>query len=184
MTVSFLPPRLRKRKYRPLEIDGDIVRVPLTRGLFAIADLDDFDLLDGRNWSALASPAGFCAATHVTVDGKKDIALMHRVVMAAPDDFDVDHINGDRLDNRKRKLRLATNQQNCWNAGISRRNTSGYKGVSWHTRDLTFSAIIQINGRQKTLGTFDDALSAALAYDAAARKHYGEFARLNFPPGE
>jgi hypothetical protein len=182
MTVSFLPPRQRKRKYRPLEIDGDIIRITLTRGLVATADIDDFDMLDGRNWVSLNSPCGFCASTHVTLEsGKYDIALMHRVVMAAPDELDVDHINGNRLDNRKKNLRLATNQQNSWNQGLGKRNTSGYKGVSWHTRDLTFSAIIRVDGRQKTLGTFNEAISAALAYDAAAREHYGEFARLNFP---
>jgi hypothetical protein len=182
MTVSVLPPRQRKRKYRALEIDGDIVRITLTRGYVAIADAADFELLDGRNWHALTSPCGMCASTNVTrEDGYYDIALMHRALLAAPDEFHVDHINGDRLDNRRSNLRLATNQQNCWNQGLSKRNTSGYKGVSWHSRDLIFGAHIRINGRQKTLGEFADAISAARAYDAAARRHYGEFARLNFP---
>lgn len=182
MTVSYLPPRHRKRKYRPLEIDGDLVRIHLADGRVAIADAADFALLDGRNWHSSHSPCGPCAATHVTTeDGRHDLALMHRVLMEAPDELHVDHINGDRLDNRRSNLRLATNQQNTWNAGLSKRNTSGFKGVSWHTRDLIFGAHIRIAGRQKTLGEFANAISAARAYDEAARRHYGEFARLNFP---
>jgi hypothetical protein len=182
MTVAVLPPRWRKRKYRPLVIEGGIVRIPLTNGYFAIADATEFALLDGRNWFALNSPCGVCAMTHVTLEGgTHNKALMHRVIMAAPDDLHVDHINGDRLDNRRSNLRLATNQQNCWNQGLGKRNTSGFKGVSWHSRDLIFAAHIRADGRIKTLGRFADAISAARAYDEAARKHYGEFSRLNFP---
>lgn len=181
MTVSYLPPRQRKRKFRPIIIDGDIAIVPLTLGFRAIIDVSDVPLVDGRNWYALNSPCGHCAVTHVTLeDGKHDRALLHRVVIAAPDEYHVDHINGDRLDNRRCNLRLATNQQNCWNQGLGARNTSGFKGVSWHSRDLLFGAHIRVDGRQKTLGYFPDAEVAARAYDAAAREHYGEFARTNF----
>lgn len=181
MTVSYLPPRIRNRKTRPIQIAGDIAIIPLTRGLETIIDAADAPLVDGRNWWALNSPCGYCAVTGVTLaSGKRDVALLHRVLLEAPDELHVDHINGDRLDNRRGNLRLATNQQNCWNQGLGTRNTSGFKGVSWHTRDHVFQANIRINGRQKTIGVFDDAITAAKAYDRFAKEHYGEFARLNF----
>lgn len=182
MTVSYLPPRQRNRKYRAIQCDGIIATVPLTRGFVAVIDASDVPLIDGRNWNTLSTPRGLvCAATGVTLeDGSRGTALMHRVLIEAPDDIFVDHINGDRLDNRRSNLRLATNQQNCWNQGLGARNTSGFKGVSWHSRDLMFQASIRVSGKQITLGSFAYSISAARAYDRAAREHYGEYARLNF----
>jgi hypothetical protein len=182
MTVSFLTSRIRNRKSRHIRIDGVVGYVPLTRGLEAKIDAADVDLVGGRNWYTLSNPRGVCAATHVTLeDGRRDVALMHRVLLAAPEELDVDHINGDRLDNRRSaNLRLATNQQNSWNQGLCARNTSGFKGVSWHSRDYVFQASIRVGGRQITLGYFAYSISAARAYDDAARRYYGEFARTNF----
>ncbi len=182
MTVSVLPPRLRKRKVRPIEVRGDIAIVPLTRGREAIIDAADVPLVEGRSWYLHSGGVGhICAATKVCIaPGLYDIALMHRVVVAAPDEADVDHKDRDRLNNRRSNLRLATNQQNSWNQGVNTRNTSGFKGVSWHSRDMGYQASIRVSGRQVTLGLFPDAAAAARAYDAAASKHFGEFACLNF----
>jgi len=106
---------------------------------------------------------------------------MHRKILKAPDSFIVDHINHNGLDNRKANLRLATHSQSACNRRKSSAKTwSKYKGVSWRISDKRWSAAIGINNRAKWLGLFTDEISAAKAYDAAARKYHGEFASLNF----
>lgn len=94
-----------------------------------------------------------------------------------------DHINGDGLDNRRSNLRPATPAQNLANSHLSKRSTSGYKGVSRFTGRgrRQWRAYIAIDGRQRDLGTFVDVKEAARAYDAAALAEWGEYARLNFP---
>jgi hypothetical protein len=91
----------------------------------------------------------------------------------------IDHINGDGLDNRRANLRLATVAQNAWNSK-KRNSRSGYKGV-WFARDKgLWRAAIVYHGRRIHLGYFKDKISDAKAYDTAARKYYGEFAKPNF----
>jgi hypothetical protein len=113
---------------------------------------------------------------------------LHRMIIDVPGGMMVDHINGNRLDNRRCNLRVCTNRQNCQNQTIARKdNTSGYKGVSYSRRHRKWRAWIaagslRSNGTRKnvSLGYFADAADAARAYDAAARLHFGEFARCNF----
>jgi hypothetical protein len=93
----------------------------------------------------------------------------------------VDHINGNRLDNRRENLRLCNSNGNNQNARLASHNTSGYKGVSWCKKWKKFQVRIWLNNRQRYLGSFTSALEAAQAYDTAARSMYGTFARLNFP---
>jgi hypothetical protein len=106
----------------------------------------------------------------------------------------VDHANGDGLDNRRQNLRQATQQQNMRNSRKYRGGSSRYKGVCWKIRNQRWLAQIYVSEqdasgvptkRKLHLGTFTDQETAARAYDAAAREHFGEFACLNFPlPGE
>lgn len=93
----------------------------------------------------------------------------------------IDHINGDKSDNRIGNLRLATHAQNLQNRGPFRRNVSGYKGVSFNRRSGKFLAAFRHNGEKYDLGYFDNGEEAARAYDAAVSRVHGEFAYLNFP---
>jgi hypothetical protein len=89
----------------------------------------------------------------------------------------VDHRDGNGLNNKWQNLRLATTSQNQANKKLGRNNTSGYKGVCWHKGGQRWAAMIEIGGRQKWLGTYETPELAHIAYVAAAKKHFGEFAR-------
>ena len=91
----------------------------------------------------------------------------------------VDHINRDGADNRRSNLRLCSCQQNAFNQGVRKNNTSGYKGVTFKQKNNKWFAAISPNGKRISLGSFDDKENAASAYNQAAIKYFGEFAYLN-----
>jgi HNH endonuclease/AP2 domain len=93
------------------------------------------------------------------------------------DGLQIDHINGDPLDNRLVNLRPATQSQNCQNKRVSRRSKSGIKGVHFCPERKKWCAFISIGGRQTNLGRFHTKEAAAEAYRRAASIHFGEFAR-------
>ena len=94
---------------------------------------------------------------------------------------ELDHINGDRSDNRMSNLRQADHGQNLRNRRSNIGSTSQYLGVSWRRDCAKWCATIQVGGRKRHLGVFCDEAEAAEAYDKAAAIHFGQFARLNFP---
>jgi HNH endonuclease len=118
--------------------------------------------------------------------GKAITILMSRLIMnPSPGEF-VDHVNGNTLDNRRCNLRLCTRQQNAQNRAKHDRlrvATSRYKGVYWVKDRRLWTSRITTRGKQVTLGYFPSELEAADAYDQAARRHFANFARLNFPSG-
>ncbi len=107
---------------------------------------------------------------------------MHRLLLCPPMEMQIDHVNGNKLDNRKSNLRTCTASENQHNQGLQINNTSGYKGVIWIvSRDL-WRAQIKINSKQIYLGYFKNPNDAARAYNGAAIKLHGEFACLNKIP--
>lgn len=145
--------------------------IPLTRGLFAKVDDADFGWLSKRKWYAQRSAAGrfYAARGHGT--------LMHREIL--PGASEIDHINQDKLDNRRDNLRMADSRRNKANIKRRRDNTSGFKGVSWNKRRGCWTADITSFGKHKCLGQFKVVSDAAKAYDEAAKKEFGEFACVN-----
>jgi hypothetical protein len=87
----------------------------------------------------------------------------------------IDHINGVKNDNRFINLREATNSQNKSNSGLYVNNKSGYKGVSWYKKYKKWVSHVSVNGKRKTLGYFDNAIDASIAYENFAKQHHGEF---------
>lgn len=154
--------------------------IPLTRGQFATVDEADFEAITALTW--YAGKNGY-AACDLRRDGKRIRLTMHRYLLNAPAGSYVDHINGNKLDNRRENLRLCTNQENLRNAGRSKANTSGFKGVSYDKPRDKWAAYICPNGSKIFLGRFANAEAAARAYDEAALKYHGDFARLNFSKG-
>jgi hypothetical protein len=148
--------------------------IPLTKGKVAIVDRDDYDWL--CQWRWVFSSNGYAMRT-ITENGRRRFFQMHRVIMGAQRGQLVDHIDGNRLNNTRDNLRIVTRSQNNWN----RRPNKGhrYKGVYSHARG--WHARIRYLNKRIHLGYFDDPVTAARVYDAAALHLFGHFARPNFP---
>ena len=170
-------------------------QIPLTRGKFAIVDDEDYDFLMKRKWYVNKSPtkSGDCwYAHHQYIDKsiknkkgkpKQVLVLMHRLIINAPKGVQVDHINGDGLDNRKLNLRLCDNKQNLWNQKWLATPDKPYKGVTKvkSKNHPGWRVAIQKDGKFVCLGWFKSAEVAAKRYDSLAIMLFGEFACLNFP---
>lgn len=111
--------------------------------------------------------------------GRSSTQLLHRFLLGAPKGKEVDHINGDRLDNRRRNLRITSLRLNRVNQKLRTDNTSGYKGVTWDKEQKNWKAQVSVMYRNKFLGYFTSKEEAALAYNRKAKELYGEYARLN-----
>ena len=156
--------------------------IKLTQGQRAIVDDDMYEYLNQWKWHAMKHGVTYYAARKDNDSGKngqsRSAILMHRVILAVPDDKGTDHINHDGLDNRILNLRICSASENQGNRLPSKNCTSKYKGVS---RDgKKWRAKIQHRKVSYSLGVFCDEISAAQIYDVKAKELFGEYARLNF----
>lgn len=156
--------------------------IPLSQGYIAKIDDADWPLVSGHSWHAYVHPRGGNVYAKATVrKGRgKSVVWMHRVILGARPGQIVDHANGDGCDNRRSNLRLCSHRENMRNRRAARTNKLGLKGV--YQDGSRFRAIIMVDKRQMPAGNFNCPLKAARAYDVAAMRHFGEFARLNFSP--
>ena len=165
-----------KSKIRPIRVEAGVAYVPLTRGRVAIVDAADVPLISGRSWQCTSQ--GYAASGQKSNKELPRCIYMHRLIMKAPNDMEVDHIDGDPLNNRRANLRLATHRENMHNSKKPAHNTSGFKGVCWNARVGKWLAYIKFQGQRKYLGNHETALLAHAAYCKAASELHGEFARL------
>ena len=169
---------MHSKPVRPPVDNGDGTHtVILTRGKASLVDSADAAWVGQWNWCAYRAPRGtwYAVRTDYAAGARKTVRL-HRALLSAPGDLEVDHRNGDSLDNRRGNLRLATNAQNACNKRRGKRSSSGYKGVSWSARHRKWAASIGAHGRRRFLGLFGCAEEAHQAYCAAAVELHGEFA--------
>jgi hypothetical protein len=154
--------------------------IALTQNQVALVDASWYKRLTAMgNWTAWWNPSTESFYAVATISGKR--VYMHRLILGLTGfEQKGDHINLNTLDNRCENLRSCSHQQNCCNRNRPQNNTSGFKGVSRY-RGLRWRAQIKLRGKYIHLGYFDNANHAALAYDEAAKKMFGEFAFLNFP---
>ena len=174
-----MPKRRMKRHAVSQPLDTSYRFIALTRNQNAIVDARDFEWLDQWNWFAVWNPytRSFYAYRCVKTKNRG----MHCVILGCKNGKQGDHKNHDTLDNRRDNLRKCTSAQNRCNMKVTRRSTTGYKGVfPYHTKGK-WKSQISINDRSKYLGVFSSPEAAGRAYDEAAKKYYGEFAHLNFP---
>ncbi len=152
-----------------------ISRISLRGDAVALVDDDDWFLALEHDW--FRDDNGYAAMIR-----EGHIERMHRIIVDAQPGELVDHINGDRLDNRRANLRVCSNRENQRNRPkpkTTAKVASRFKGVSWDKCNRTWRAKIVVDGRQLHLGTFADETEAAAAYDQAARIHFGDFAWTN-----
>lgn len=156
--------------------------IALTKGLTTRIDEADFERLSKWKWSAVrgGGSRSHYAVRYEIAGGRRRVIFMHREILGAPDDLFVDHANRDTLDNRRENIRLCTATQNACNS-YRRPSQTGFRGVRPPHRGYRYKAQIRLNRQLTTIGWFDTAEEAALAYDNAAKLHHGLFASLNFP---
>lgn len=148
------------------------------KGKYALVDDADFALVSTFKWHQ--SLKGYAMRQVWDATTKKTHAVMlHHLIFGKPPKGEVDHINRNKLDNRRANLRLATNAQNQANRSARKNSKSGVKGVHFVPSEKKWKAQITNKGVKVTLGRFADKEAAALAYNAAATKLFGDFALLN-----
>lgn len=154
-------------------------QIVLLNGGHTTVNDEDYEAVSQYRWRR--NRLGYVCA-YVKGPGKPARLSLHRLILKAEHGQEVDHVDGDKLNNQRSNLRFCTRQENMRNLRRVR-GLADYKGIS-QVRSGSWVAQIRVEGVPTYLGTFRTAQAAARAYDAAARFHFGAFAATNFPDGE
>jgi hypothetical protein len=160
--------------------------IPLSQGYVALVNNEDYEELNRFKWTALVCRSAHrlqvYAYRNIKINGKVvTTLLMHRVLLGVECPKEVDHRDGNGINNQRYNLRACTRSQNCGNARHRPGGTSPWRGVSWSTERKKWLAVIFKDGKRRQLGRFKHEYNAAQAYNFAAEELFGEFARLNVP---
>jgi hypothetical protein len=169
--------------YRRRKFGYDFRRIYLGEEEWTILDQQDYYRFGNLKWGVCGHDEHIYGGRFIKTTKSAGIKLvyLHREIMNAPEGLLVDHINSDTLDNRRVNLRLATHSQNSCNRPKKSNTSSRFIGVNFEKLRNQWCAKIRHHGKRIWLGRFENEIEAAKAYDEAARKYHGEFARLNFP---
>jgi hypothetical protein len=169
--------RKRNRQRRSVEVHGALAYITLCNSERAVIDAADAEWASQFSWSA---NCGY-AATRLPARDVWVTRKLHRMLLGVIDpSIQVDHIDGNRLNNRRSNLRLCTQKENVRNRGKLPSRRTRFIGVMPRASG-SFQAYISQDGKRRCLGTFDCEFVAAHVRDLAAVRAHGEFARLNFP---
>jgi hypothetical protein len=165
-------------------VSGDVVQVPLTQGRVAVIDAADAEEILKHKWCAVKARGVWYAARVLPRPGRR-LVYMHRQILGLQNgDPGVDHRDSDGLNNRRKNLRSATTAQQAMNVRAHRdRVSSRFKGVYWSKRPTyraggVWQAVIRVRGKLITWHAKTE-VEAARKYNELARRHFGEFARVN-----
>ena len=162
------------------KIDISTKKYPNT---FVLVDDADYESLNKWKWMGLRPKRSktMYAVRYKKRSSDSRAVVMHRFLMNPSLEIEIDHHDGNGLNNQRYNLRLCSHSQNCANRPPRRDNFCGFKGVHWELGKCKWVARIGIDGKTRTLGRFTCIVEAAKRYDKAAKARYGEFAWLNFP---
>lgn len=149
----------------------------LTKGYKAQVDDSDWAILSQLRWHYHSD-----YGVRWSSQPNRKLIYMHKVIAQSMGLLgETDHIDRNGLNNQRQNLRECTHAQNMANKDLRTDNTSRYRGVSWHSSAMKWTAFITVNQKTRYLGLFNSPIDAAIAYDVAAKHYFGEFAVLNFP---
>jgi hypothetical protein len=160
--------------------------IPLTQDKVALVDDEDYEYLYQFNWHTSTYRELSYAKRNVRAGTSHTLSRMHREIFEYRGidltGLEVDHINGDGLDNRRSNLRIATHKENlanCAKRSATKDKNHGLKGITFNPKKGRWTAQITVNGVHMVCGDYNTPEEAANAYDEAAIKHFGEFAKTN-----
>lgn len=163
---------------------GKMKQIKLTQNKVALVDDEDYDFLSNWKWFASWDGHNWYARRNSGVYPFRRQIQMHRVIMDVTNELEVDHKDGNGLNNQKYNLRICTHAKNTINKKKHVDNTSGYKGVTFNKATGKYVASIYVDGKRISLGYFVDIIDAAKTYDKAAIKYFGEYSKTNFQQGD
>ena len=164
---------------RVVQVEAEVYKIPLTKGKFALVDKEDYDVLNQWNWFLTSSGGKEYAARVLPRPVHKQI-LMHRQLLGVVGKTEIDHKNGNGLDNRKVNLRKVSSQQNKWNSFKHKDNKTGFRGVVFAPHAKKFAVFVKTKNK-RFFGYFKTAEEAAKKHDEVVKQEFGQFAKLNFP---
>lgn len=157
-----------------------VKQIPLPRGYYALVDDECYEYLNQWKWNIDIRECKTCDNLYYArrlqhlgyVDGKQKqkVIQMHQLITGFPKGIEVDHINGNGLDNRKENLRLVTHRENMQNLTKNKTNSSMYPGVYWDKEKRKWRARFKVKEKQHHIGYFEDELEAAEAYKESVKK--------------
>jgi len=154
--------------------------IQLTQGKIALVDDADFEQVNRYKWYAKRSPKRVYVSRNLPLSGRKRTTqYLHQFLLNPPENSEIDHLDHDGLNNQRSNLRVCSTAENRRNVPVRINNKSGFKGIRWRKDLQLWHARICYNRKRIHLGYFPDPVSAAMAYNTAAKDLHGEFACLN-----
>lgn len=155
-------------------------KIYLSNGGYTIVDDDMYDVLSKYKWKCQKGYATRNAYMGKNKEGEyiyKTISI-HSIVLPGKKGFVTDHINRDRLDNRRSNLRLCTNSQNTFNQSPRKDNSTGVRGVFFDRRNNVYYSQITVNRKVYNLGNFKSLAEAYGAYITHSEHFFGEYSNV------